>query len=47
MISYWNCYYRYGTYGLKYNSDYIKWENYPAYNILEFLKLYGYQSIKN
>ena len=46
MISYWTCYYRYGTYGHKYNSEFVNWEKYPAYNILEFLKLHGYHPIK-
>lgn len=42
MISYWSEYYRYGAYGLKYNPDFIKWENYPACDILKYLKKHGY-----
>ena len=44
MISYWSEYYRYGAYGLKYNPSFIKWENYPAHDILEFLKKHGYET---
>ena len=44
MISYWSEYYRYGASGLKYNPSFIKWENYPAHDILAFLKKHGYES---
>ena len=44
MISYWNENYRRRTYGIKFNPDYVEWDQYPAHKILGFLKKFGYST---
>lgn len=46
MISYWSEYYRKKSYGIKYRPEYSNWSDYPACYLIDYLKEYGYVSIR-
>lgn len=46
MISYWSEYYRKKSYGIEYRPEYVNWSDYPASFLIEYLKRYGYKSIR-